>query len=253
MKRKISLTISGGGARSSAGLGVIRYLEEHGYEVTSISGTSGGAILGILYAHGLNIEAIKDVLNGFKAKELFKPTMKSLFSLSGIEKDIREAIKGKEQKMPLTVCTTNIDTANEEYISTGDLIKNTIASCSLFPFFYPVTINGQLHADGGYTDNLPNLPLSNQKIPNISVNVTNPHLRYHKNKKNIKVRLFRIQRYYATKSSMERADLLVNVVSLAEINLFHLKKIDHCIEEGYNCIKSLDKELNALFDKKKIN
>ena len=48
----IGLVLSGGGVRAAAHIGVIKALEEHGIFPTHISGTSAGAIVGALYAHG---------------------------------------------------------------------------------------------------------------------------------------------------------------------------------------------------------
>jgi len=238
---KVSLTISGGGVRSSAGLGVIKYLEENGHEVVSLSGTSGGAILSVLYAHGLTIEEIHSVLKGFKARELFRPTRQSLFSLDGIRKDVENAIKGRKQLIDVEVCTTNYEKGEAAYHLNGDLINNMIASSSLNVFFKPAYINGELHFDGGYIDNMPNKNLVNRDIPNISVNVSNPHTTF--SRKKYAKRLFRILRKSAISLQAKETDYFIDVKSIADVNLFDLKKFDFCIEEGY---KEAEKILNLL-------
>ncbi len=45
-KKSVSLVLGSGGARGLAHIGVIRYLEESGYEIKSISGCSMGALIG---------------------------------------------------------------------------------------------------------------------------------------------------------------------------------------------------------------
>ena len=52
MKQKVALVLGSGGARGTAHIGVIRELEKQGYEITSISGTSMGALVGGVYAAG---------------------------------------------------------------------------------------------------------------------------------------------------------------------------------------------------------
>ncbi len=52
MKQKVSLVLSGGGARGIAHIGVIEELEKQGFEIASISGTSMGAVVGGVYALG---------------------------------------------------------------------------------------------------------------------------------------------------------------------------------------------------------
>ena len=52
MKQKVSLVLSGGGARGIAHIGVIEEIEKQGYEIVSVSGTSMGAVVGGVYAIG---------------------------------------------------------------------------------------------------------------------------------------------------------------------------------------------------------
>ena len=52
MSQKIALVLSGGGARGLAHIGVIEELLKHDYEITSIAGTSMGALVGGVYARG---------------------------------------------------------------------------------------------------------------------------------------------------------------------------------------------------------
>ena len=52
MSKKVALVLSSGGARGLAHIGVIESLIEDGYEITSISGSSIGAVVGAFYACG---------------------------------------------------------------------------------------------------------------------------------------------------------------------------------------------------------
>ena len=45
-KRKVALVLSSGGARGYAHIGAIEALEERGFEITSVAGTSMGALVG---------------------------------------------------------------------------------------------------------------------------------------------------------------------------------------------------------------
>jgi len=45
-KKEVSLVLGSGGARGLAHIGVIRWLEEQGYQIKSISGCSMGAVIG---------------------------------------------------------------------------------------------------------------------------------------------------------------------------------------------------------------
>jgi len=52
MKPTVALVLGSGGARGIAHIGVIRELINEGYEISSISGTSMGALVGGVYAAG---------------------------------------------------------------------------------------------------------------------------------------------------------------------------------------------------------
>ena len=54
----IGLALSGGGARGSAHLGVLRVMEELNIPVDYIAGTSMGSIIGGLYASGMSVDEI---------------------------------------------------------------------------------------------------------------------------------------------------------------------------------------------------
>src|SRR5262245_3581802 len=56
---KVVLVLSGGGARGSAHIGVIKVLEEYHVPVDLVVGTSMGSIVGGLYASGWSVEEIE--------------------------------------------------------------------------------------------------------------------------------------------------------------------------------------------------
>ena len=58
---KVALVLSGGGARGLAEIGVLQRLEEVGYPLGSVTGTSAGALVGSLYASGFSGREIEDL------------------------------------------------------------------------------------------------------------------------------------------------------------------------------------------------
>ena len=50
--RTVALVLGGGGARGYAHIGVIEVLQERGYEIIAVAGTSMGALIGGLHAAG---------------------------------------------------------------------------------------------------------------------------------------------------------------------------------------------------------
>ena len=57
-RRRVALVLAGGGARGVAHIGAIEELERLGFEITSVAGTSMGALVGGFYAAG-HLEAFK--------------------------------------------------------------------------------------------------------------------------------------------------------------------------------------------------
>lgn len=245
MEKKITLTLSGGGVRSAAAIGVIKYLEENDYEIVAISGTSGGSIIALLYSYGVSREEIEEIIRSFKFMDIFRFSLKNFFSLTAVEKKLEKIISNKEQKIPLYVCTTNVNTGEPNY-HTGekDIMLKVMASCSFYPHFKPLKIQGDLHSDGGYTDNLPNIVFKEEDVQNISVNVSNLSKKF--NKKKLDTRLRRIQRQFGLKISFERADILVNVKSISDVKLFDFKSMSVCISEGYKEAEDVFSKLNKI-------
>lgn len=73
--KTFGLTLSGGGVRALAHAGMLKALEQYGLRPVAISGTSGGALVGALYASGKTPE---EIINFFKQTPLFKLSMLSL-------------------------------------------------------------------------------------------------------------------------------------------------------------------------------
>ncbi|WP_321978467.1 patatin-like phospholipase family protein, partial [Aureibaculum sp. 2210JD6-5] len=67
--KAIGLVLSGGGVKGMAHIGVIKALKEHGINAEIISGVSAGALVGALYANGLDES---DMLHFFRQTPLFK-------------------------------------------------------------------------------------------------------------------------------------------------------------------------------------
>ena len=61
MKQKVSLVLSGGGARGMAHIGVIEEVEKRGFEIASVTGTSMGALVGGTYTLG-KLDEFKNAL-----------------------------------------------------------------------------------------------------------------------------------------------------------------------------------------------
>ena len=69
---KFGISLSGGGARGIVHLGVIEALHKYGIRPEIISGASMGALIGVLYAAGLEPLKILDLIKSSKMVKMFK-------------------------------------------------------------------------------------------------------------------------------------------------------------------------------------
>ncbi len=163
---RTGIVLSGGGARGFAHVGVLQALNEAGIFPDVISGTSAGALFGVLYADGYSPKEIMTLMNSNSRFHYIRPTVskEGLLQISGIERILKESLRAKkfeDLKIPLYVTATDLNNGKPEYFSEGDLLKPVLASASIPVLFKPVVINKIVYVDGGVLDNLPIKPLEN--------------------------------------------------------------------------------------------
>lgn len=166
-KYRTGLVLSGGGARGFAHLGVIKALNDAGIYPDVISGTSAGALVGVMYADGYQPEEILNIMNTTSRLHYIRPTVprEGLLLISGIERILKENLRAKkfeDLKIPLYVTATDLNNGKAEYFSSGDLLNPVIASASIPVLFKPVIIDSIYFVDGGVLDNLPIKPIEGQ-------------------------------------------------------------------------------------------
>ena len=193
-RAKIGLALSGGGARGSAHIGVLKALEELDVPVDYIAGTSMGAIIGGLYASGYSAAEIEDILDNMdweqamqdrpdraertmRTKELESQFLipfrlgfnKGEFQmplgliegqhLDQVFREILMPVVGVHDfdnlPIPFRAIATDLVTGEEVILSKGSLPDSLRASMSVPGVFSPVLIDDQLLVDGGMANNLP--------------------------------------------------------------------------------------------------
>lgn len=157
---QVGLALSGGTAKSVAHIGVIKALEEHDIEITQVAGTSGGSIIGSLYAAGLDIDRLVDSASRVSWKRLAGITLSRLGFLSSekIQEFLLEEIGEitfEELKVPLAIVATNLATGKKRVFRSGAVAQASRASCSLPQIYSPVIIDGEMYVDGGLVEYLP--------------------------------------------------------------------------------------------------
>lgn len=160
--KKISLVLSGGGARGIAHIGVLEELEKQGYEIHSITGTSMGAVVGGIYAAGKIREFKKWILDINKI-DIFKLVDFTLFNSGFIKGDkvfeeLSTFIQGSQiQDLPIKFSATATDlTSKKEILFTEGSLYNALrASIAIPNVITPVKKDGSIIVDGGVVNNIP--------------------------------------------------------------------------------------------------
>jgi len=178
-KTTVSLVLGSGGARGLAHIGIIHWLEQNGYEIRSIAGSSMGALVGGMHAIGkldefeewvraitvTNMLALLDLSlesNGlFKGNKIIN-TLKNLVGEELIE----------DLPVPFTAVAANIAEAKEVWIDEGPLFDAIRASISMPLFFTPFRFKGEELIDGGILNPVPIAPtFSDRTDITIAVNL----------------------------------------------------------------------------------
>ncbi len=157
----VGLVLGGGGTRSWAHVGAIRYLFEQNIAIDAYAGASAGAIT----AAGLSIsrdyqdflETSYFLANSMCFNEYTIPlaSLLSSRSLTNALKNIFGIIKVEDLKKMLFCVAADLVGANEVAIHQGLLWKAVRASAAIPGIYPPVHGDGRLLVDGGVVNNLP--------------------------------------------------------------------------------------------------
>jgi NTE family protein len=246
---KITLSLSGGGLRGAAHVGAIKFLEEQGVEVTAVSGSSAGAIVGLFLAAGLKSSDMLDFLKNLEKKELFVWASGDigLFKMERLEQKLEETLGIKsyeELRIPLHTCVTNIDTGESTYIYKGNPIEYTVASSTITPLFRAKKIGENSYIDGGFSDNLPVKPLKKYAEKSLAININPLRGEDLSTFKSLAIRSILIMIRSNSMPAKKLADAFFEVKGVANMHLFDFSEIEMAYEAGYNELKEQWEELS---------
>ena len=262
-KITVGLTLSGGGLKGIAHIGVIKALLENNIVPEIISGTSAGAIVGTAYAAGYGPDEMEEIIANISLLKMFsniglpkagfiKMDYLQQRVLSIVPQDTFESLK-----MPFYVCTTNLNTGRADIYSTGKLSDKIMASCAVPWLFKPVEIDGEVHIDGGIMNNMPALIIRDKCDVLIGSNVK-PKLMIASNKelqtfKGLTQRFVDLSLWMSTKPNLKCLDVYIAPQKLVDLGYFEIGKSKYIIELGYeetmlkmDAIKTSIKKAEAL-------
>ena len=203
MTKNIALVLSGGGARGVAHIGVIEVLNEKGFNITSIAGTSMGALVGGVYALGKMAEFKEWLLtiDRFKVFQLvdFRFSPQGLVKGDKVLDEMKSFIQDSNiEDLPIPYSATAVDiNGRKEYVfKKGSVFDAIRASISIPSVFTPVKKGKMLLVDGGVMNNI---PLSNvtrtrsDQLVAVNVNANIPVLKLRSSKETKESRLVKYQ------------------------------------------------------------
>lgn len=162
--KKVGLALGGGGAKGLAHIGVIKTLEKEGIGISSIAGTSMGALVGGWYAATGDIGALENIFLRVREKDLISVggmisgKGKGLFKDSVITDMLEDYLRGvkiEDCRIPFAAIATDVKNGDEAVMKKGNLEDAIRASTALPIVFAPVEFEGKLLMDGGFVNPVP--------------------------------------------------------------------------------------------------
>lgn len=249
VNNKVGITLSGGGFRGIAHLGVMEYLNEIDLKIGAISGASAGALAGAFLAEGYSP---KEILQFCKEESFFGYSNFSirsggLFSTQIFEKIIKKYIPHDSfegLKIPLYVSVSDLTNAKSLIFNQGSLSFAIKASCCFPLVFQPVPYKeGSYLCDGGIMNNFPVEQIRATCYKSIGVNIS-PMSRAEGKPgyKDVVRRIIRITTSSIKLDAKNNCDLYLEPEGINQFTTFEVNKLDEIFQLGYDYAKEFEDE-----------
>jgi NTE family protein len=189
---KIGLTLSGGGAKGLAHIGILKAIDSAGLRIDYVTGTSMGSIIGALYAAGYSADSIETIARSIDW-DLFLSNQSSLRNIIMEEKSeygkydlelpwvnnwfrlstgvlegqelwlkfsellfpIHQIKRFDQLAIPFKCIATDLSTGEAVVLDSGELVSAIRASMAIPSIFTAVEYDGRKLVDGGVVRNFP--------------------------------------------------------------------------------------------------
>ena len=250
----IGIALSGGGVRGIAHLGVLRAMDEAGISPSAISGSSAGAIAGVMYAKGFAPDEILEIIIQTNYFKFIWPSVswKGILKMDHITPLYEKYLEVNDfssLRIPMTMAATDLHLGQTAYFSSGEIIRPLMASSCIPGMFEPILLDGRYYIDGGVLNNMPVEPLQDSCDVIIGVNCN--HLPEQQNIRHIKSLIERtviMSMNYNVYSRRGMCDHFVEPVGLARFGVLEIKKAKEIFEIGYQTMKEYI-DVHALWDR----
>lgn len=162
MKKKAALVLSSGGARGMAHIGVIEEMEKEGYDISSLAGSSIGAVIGGIYSMG-KLDDYKKWVCDLDRVEVFKMldftlTKQGFIKGEKVFNEMKKIIGDKpieKLSIPFVAVASDMMSQKEVVLDKGSLFSALRASIAIPTVFTPHRLNGINLVDGGVLNPIP--------------------------------------------------------------------------------------------------
>jgi NTE family protein len=140
----ISVALGGGGSKGNCHIGVLRLLEQEGFHVRAIAGSSFGGMVACFYAAGFRADQIEEIFSSVDQTRMYdrsRDESSSLLGLSRVNKWLEQNFRERtfdDLLIPCAVTAVDLRTSREIVLQKGrvsDAILSTIAIPGIFPSF----------------------------------------------------------------------------------------------------------------------
>ena len=174
LMKEIAVALGGGGAKGNAHIGVLRRLEQEGYHIAAVAGTSFGGLVGAFYAAGFTPDEIESLFGEIDQSKLYQLGLHTNPSLLGVGKvrhwldEVLGEITFEETRIPCALTAADLNRNAEVSLRTG-LLKNAILATIAIPgVFPPMEMDGHYLVDGGVLNPVP-VSLARELAPRLPV------------------------------------------------------------------------------------
>lgn len=222
---RVALVLGAGGSRAMVHVGILEVLEEAKIPIDFIVGSSGGSIVGALYADDPNAHRLKNKLMHAKYKDFIDTSIfcalqapirpKGLIQGSALKQYLKTHLKSRyfsDLQLPFIAVATDLHSNQIQAFNQGRIAEILHASSALPPIFTPVHINKHMYVDGGVLQPVP-VQIARKYKPKLVIAVdisTPPPDEAITNAFNLTSRVFHLSYYELSRLQSKTADVSIH-------------------------------------------
>jgi NTE family protein len=179
---EITLALGGGGSKGNSHIGVIRRLEQEGFRIQGVAGTSFGGLVAAFYALGYSPDEIEELFASVDPNQFYGHAPNdgpSLVGLAGVTRLLEEKmgdVTFRDLRLPCVLTAVDLKSGQEVLLSKGRLVDAILATIAMPGVFPARHLDGLELVDGGTIDPVPVAParMLAPRLPVVAVVLTTP-------------------------------------------------------------------------------